>query len=145
MARMAGAILGIYGNSKEEAMYPLYSLDAAGKPLDGANRYTLRFAPGQLPPVHSFWSLTMYQLPSSLLVENPIKRYLINSPMVPNMMRDADGGMTLYIQNESPGKEKEANWLPAPTGRFLVFLRLYWPKDEAVQGTWVAPTLETVR
>jgi hypothetical protein len=141
MARMAGAIMGIYGNSKEEALYPLYSLDAAGKPLDGSNRYTLRFAPGQLPPVHAFWSLTMYELPASLLVANPINRYLINSPMLPNMKRDADDGITLYIQSESPGKDKEANWLPAPKGPFLMFMRLYWPKPEALDGTWRQPPL----
>jgi hypothetical protein len=141
MYRMAGAILGIYGNSKEEALYPLYSLDAAGKPLNGANRYALRFAPGKLPPVHAFWSLTMYELPASLLVANPIDRYLINSPMLPHMKRDADGGITLHIQNASPGKDRESNWLPAPKGPFLMFMRLYWPKDEALQGKWTAPKL----
>jgi hypothetical protein len=145
MARMAGAIMGIYGNSKDEAMYPIYTLDAAGKPLEGTNRYTLRFGPGQLPPVHSFWSITMYELPSSLLVANPINRYLINSPMVPKMKPDADGGMTLYVQHESPGKESEANWLPAPKGPFWMSMRLYWPKDEALQGKWGAPKLETVK
>jgi hypothetical protein len=145
MARMAGAIMGIYGNSREEALYPLYSVDAAGKPLEGTNRYTLRFAPGELPPVHAFWSLTMYELPASLLVANPIDRYLINSPMLPNMKRDPDGGVTLYIQNESPGEDEEANWLPAPKGPFLMFMRLYWPRDEALQGEWVAPRLETVK
>jgi hypothetical protein len=145
MGRMAGAILGIYGNSKEEALYPLYSLDTAGKPLDGSNRYTLRFAPGELPPVHAFWSLTMYELPASLLVANPINRYLINSPMLPDMKRDPDGGITLYIQSESPGKDKEANWLPAPKGPFLMFMRLYWPKDEALHGKWTAPKLEATK
>jgi hypothetical protein len=145
MFRMAGAILGIYGNSKEEAMYPLYSLDAEGKPLEGTNRYLLRFAPGALPPVHAFWSLTMYELPASLLVANPINRYLINSPMLPDMKRDSDGGITLYIQNESPGKDKESNWLPAPKGPFLMFMRLYWPKDEALQGKWTAPKLQAVK
>jgi hypothetical protein len=145
MARMAGAILGIYGNSKEEAMYPIYTLDAAGKLLDGTNRYTLRFAPGQLPPVHAFWSLTMYELPSSLLTANPINRYLINSPMLPDMKRDADGGMTLYVQNESPGKDKEANWLPAPKGPFWMSMRLYWPKPAALDGTWRQPPLTAVK
>ena len=78
----------------------------------------MRFAPGQLPPVNAFWSLTMYELPQSLLVANPLNRYLINSPMLPQFKRDADGGLTLLIQNESPGKDKEANWLPAPKGPF---------------------------
>jgi hypothetical protein len=84
-------------------------------------------------------------LPSSLLVANPINRYLINSPMVPKMKPDADGGMTLYVQHESPGKESEANWLPAPKGPFWMSMRLYWPKDEALQGKWGAPKLETVK
>jgi hypothetical protein len=94
--RMAGAVLGIYGNSKEEALYPAYPVDATGAPFDGAKHaYTLRFAPGQLPLVDAFWSLTMYELPASLLYANPINRYLINSPMLPDLKRDADGGITL--------------------------------------------------
>jgi len=140
--RMAAAIIGIYGNAREEAMYPLYAVDSDGQNLDGANRYTVRFAPGQLPPVNAFWSLTMYQLPESLLVANPLHRYLINSPMLPELGKDADGGITLYIQNESPGKDREANWLPAPQGPFMMAMRLYWPKEEALNGTWQAPKAE---
>ena len=143
--RMAGAVLGIFGNSKQEAMYPVYAVDAAGNKLDGAARYTLRFAPGQLPPVHAFWSLTMYEMPASLLVANPINRYLINSPMLPQLKRDADGGVTLYVQNKAPGKAKETNWLPAPTGPFMMVLRLYWPEDAALNGTWTAPPLTPVK
>jgi hypothetical protein len=140
LVRMASAVLGIYGNSKEEANYPAYFTDSAGKPLDGATgRYTVRFEPGKLPPVNSFWSLTMYELPASLLTENPIDRYLINSPMEPTLVRDADGGITLYVQHESPGKAKEANWLPAPKGPFFMVMRQYWPKPEALDGTWKAP------
>jgi len=137
--RMGAAVLGIYGNSKQEAMYPFYLVDAAKQKLTGSNRYTVRFAPGQLPPVNAFWSLTMYGMPQSLLVANPINRYLINSPMLPQLKRDADGGLTLLIQNESPGKDKEANWLPAPKGSFVMAMRLYWPKEEAVEGKWTAP------
>lgn len=133
--------IGIYGNSKQEAMYPIYRIDADGKNLSGANRYTIRFAPGQLPPVNAFWSLTMYSLPQSLLVANPINRYLINSPMLPQLHRDADGGLTLLIQNESPGKDQEANWLPAPKGPFAMYMRLYWPKEAALDGEWTAPKL----
>ena len=140
--RMAGAVLGIYGNSSAEAMYPFYSADADGQLLDGIYRYTLRFAPGQLPPVHAFWSLTMYELPSSLLVANPLNRYLINSPMLPQLEEDPDGGLTLVIQNDSPGRENEANWLPAPKGPFMMAMRLYWPKDEALTGQWTAPPLQ---
>jgi hypothetical protein len=140
--RMAAAVIGIYGNSKHEAMYPMYLVDEAKQALDGANRYTVRFAPGQLPPVHAFWSLTMYELPASLLVANPLKRYLLNSPMLPSFKKDADGGLTLLIQHESPGKDKEANWLPAPKGSFVMAMRLYWPKEEAINGQWRAPALQ---
>ena len=139
------ATIGIYGNTKQEAMYPIYRTDAEGKPLTGANRYTLHFAKGDYPPVKAFWSLTMYKLPESLLVANPINRYLINSPMLPDLKKDADGGLTLFIQNESPGKDKESNWLPAPTGPFAMYMRLYWPAEAALDGSWKQPKLETVK
>jgi hypothetical protein len=140
VARMASAVLGIYGNSKEEANYPVYFVDSERKPLDGAtSRYTVRFEPGQLPPVHAFWSLTMYELPASLLTENAIGRYLINSPMEPTLIHDPDGGITLYVQHESPGKDTEPNWLPAPKGPFFMVLREYWPKPEALNGSWKVP------
>jgi len=142
--RMIAAALGIYGNSKQEAMYPTYYVDEAKQKLDGANRYTLRFASGQLPPVNAFWSLTMYDQPQSLLVANPINRYLINSPMLPQLKKDTDGGLTLIVQNESPGKDKEANWLPAPKGPFSMIMRLYWPKEAAVEGKWERPPLQRV-
>jgi len=141
--RIAGAVLGIYGNSREEAMYPIYFVDSAGAKLDGStNAYALRFAPGGLPPVNSFWSLTLYELPSSLLYANPLNRYLINSPMLPNLKRDADGGLTLHVQHASPGPERESNWLPSPNGPFLMVLRLYWPKPEALSGAWKQPSPE---
>jgi hypothetical protein len=146
MYRMLAAVLIIYGNSKQEAMYPIYTMDASGQTLDGAqNCYALRFAPGQLPPVNAFWSLTMYELPSRLLVANPLNRYLINSPMLPDLVRDPDGGLTLYIQHDSPGKDKESNWLPAPSGPFLMFMRLFWPKPEALDRKWKQPTLHQTR
>lgn len=141
--RMAGAVLGIYGNSREEAMYPAYMTDATGAPLDGSKQsYTLRFPPDALPPVNAFWSLTLYQLPSSLLYANEINRYLINSPMLPSLKRDADGGLTIHISHTSPGAEREANWLPAPAGPFWLVLRLYWPQPAALEGTWTQPPLE---
>jgi hypothetical protein len=143
--RMAAAVMGIYGNSEQEAVYPLYSVDANGDKLDGSNRYTMHFAYGDGPPVHAFASLTMYKLPESLLVANPINRYLINSPMFHELKKDADGGVTLYIQNESPGKAKESNWLPAPEGPFMMAMRLYWPKEEVLDGTWKAPKAEKVQ
>jgi hypothetical protein len=140
--RFAAAVIGLYGNSKEEAVYPFYRTDATGEKLDASkHRYILRFAPDQLPPVHAFWSVTMYELPSSLLTANPINRYLINSPMLPNLKRDADGGLTLYIQAESPGAENESNWLPAPNGPFWTAMRLYWPAEAALDGTWKQPPL----
>ncbi len=141
LGRMSGAVLGIYGNSKDEAIYPVYFVDSERKPLTGANGYELRFAPGELPPVNAFWSLTLYESPSSLLSANPLNRYLINSPMLPSLTRDADGGLTLHIQHANPGANQEANWLPAPDGPFLMIMRLYWPKPEALDGRWKAPPL----
>lgn len=140
--RMAGAVRGIYGNSREEAIYRGYLTDASGQSLDGRHgRYTLRFAPGQLPPVNAFWSLTMYELPSRLLVANPLDRYLINSPMLPALKRDPDGGTTIYVQHESPGADREANWLPAPDGPFLIALRAFWPKPTLLDGSWNQPPI----
>jgi hypothetical protein len=144
--RMAGAVVGIYGLSKEEAIYPVYAVDSDGDPLDGSKyRYTLRFAPGEFPPVKAFWSLTMYELPESFLFANPLNRYLINSPMLPALKKDADGGVTLYIQNQSPGKDKEPNWLPAPKGPFINIMRLYSPSQDAFNGKWKAPPLKKVK
>lgn len=140
--RMAAAVVGIYGNSKQEAMYPLYLVDADGQKFDGSNRYTVRFAPGQLPPVNAFWSLTMYELPSSLLSANSINRYLLNSPMLSQFKRDADGGITFYIQNDAPAADKQPNWLPAPKAGFFVVMRLYWPKSAALEGKWKQPPMQ---
>ena len=140
--RMTAGVLGLYGNSKHEAMYPFYGVDSDGQPLTGVSRYALRFPPGQLPPVHAFWSLTMYELPESLLVANSLNRYLINSPMLPHLKHDPDGGLTLHLQHETPGTNEEANWLPAPAGPFMTALRLYWPKEEATNGTWKEPPLQ---
>jgi len=142
--RMAAAVLGIYGNSKEEALYSAYFIDSDGRNIDGSQRYVLHFALGRLPPVNAFWSVTLYELPASLLYGNPLNRYLINSPMLAELKKDPDGGFTLYIQNESPGKEKESNWLPTPHGPFFMAMRLYWPKLEALNGKWKAPPLERV-
>lgn len=141
LARMVAAVLGIYGNSKQEAMYPVYFVDSNKQKLDGHSRYTLHFAPGDLPPVNAFWSVTLYELPSSLLYANSLNRYLINSPMLPGLKRDRDGGLTLYVQHDSPGAGNEANWLPAPDGPFFTALRLYWPKSEALEGKWKAPPM----
>jgi hypothetical protein len=144
--RMTAAVLGIFGNSKKEAMYPIYNVDADEQSLDATtNKYTLHFAADELPPVNAFWSLTMYKLPSSLLVANPLHRYLLNSPMLTSFKRDKDNGITFYIQNESPGKDKESNWLPAPKGPFMAVLRLYWPKESALDGNWKNPPMQLVK
>lgn len=141
MYRMLAAALGIYGNTKEEAMYPAYYVDGNGQPLNGVNKYKLNFAPALLPPVNSFWSITMYDQPASLLVDNPINRYLLNSTMLSQFKKDDNGEITFYLQNESPGKDNESNWLPAPKGPFSMIMRLYWPKEEALNGKWSAPPL----
>lgn len=143
--RDVGALLGIYGNSREEALYPIYRADSAGTPLDASKHsYTLRFDKGKLPPAKAFWSLTMYDGPTKLLVENPLKRYLINSAMLPKLKKDADGGLTLYLSADSPGKGKEANWLPAPSGPFYTVLRIYNPEPAAYDGSWKEPPMTAV-
>lgn len=142
--RMFGDVDGIYGNSVDEALYLPLNTDQTGAGLNGANRYVLHFGKGKLPPVRAFWSLTMYALPSQLLVANPLHRYLINSPMLPDLKKDADGGITLYVQHDSPGKEKESNWLPAPDGPFAMVLRTYWPDKAVLDGQWHAPRAQKV-
>lgn len=142
--RMRATVTGLYGNDREETLYPPFYLDAQGERLDASrHRYTLRFEPGQLPPVNAFWSLTLYN-GKRLMVANPLNRYLINSPMLANLKRDADGGVTLYIQHQPPGSEQLANWLPAPEGPFYLAGRLYWPKPEALDGRWQAPKVQRV-
>ena len=146
LKRAAAAKGGIYGNNAVEAMYPMTRVDTTGETLDTSkHNYTLTFPKGQLPPVNAFWSVTMYDGKTQLLIENPINRYLINSPMLSGMKKNADGSLTIYIQKDSPGKEKEANWLPAPNGPVYLVMRLYWPKTEAPSilppgaGTWQQP------
>jgi hypothetical protein len=148
LLRAAGALAGIYGNSAEEAVYPLAKHDSNGKPLDGSKHdYTLTFAADEFPPVHAFWSVTMYDGKTQLLIENPINRYLINSPVLPELKKNPDGSLTLYIQKDSPGAEKESNWLPAPDGPIYMVMRLYWPKKEPPSvlppgdGTWKPPAI----
>lgn len=151
LLRAAAAKAGIYGNDAVEAMYPMTRNDGDGKPLDcGKHDYTLTFPAGQLPPVNAFWSVTMYDGKTQLLIKNPIDRYLINSPMLPGMKINPDGSLTLYIQNKSPGKDKEANWLPAPDGPIYMVMRLYWPKTEPPsilppgEGAWAPPAVKRV-
>jgi hypothetical protein len=142
LKRALGAQAGIYGNSREEAFYSTYQRAAGGQPLDGSRqRYVLRFPPGRLPPARAFWSVTLYDMPAQLLVANPLHRYLINSPMLPRLKRDEDGGLTLLLQHESPGELAESNWLPAPDGPFFVVLRLYLPGPEVLSGAWTSPPI----
>jgi hypothetical protein len=144
--RAAAARSGIYGNDAAEAMEPYTLMDATGKILDGSkHHYTLTFPAAQFPPVNAFWSVTMYDGQTRSLIKNLINRYLINSPMLPDMKTNADGSLTIYIQKDSPGADKESNWLPAPDGPIYLVLRLYWPRKEASfilppgEGTWKPP------
>lgn len=151
LKRAAAAKGGIYGNDAVEAVYPMTRIDTDGAILNSSkHRYTITFDADKMPPVNAFWSITMYDGKSQLLIENPINRYLINSPMLPNMKKNEDGSITIYIQKESPGSEKEANWLPAPSGPIYLVMRLYWPKTDAPsvlpagEGTWSPPGVTKV-
>jgi hypothetical protein len=151
LKRAAAAKAGIYGNDAVEAMYPLTTTLANGEPLDSnKHKYTLTFLENEFPPVNAFWSVTMYDGKTQLLIKNPINRYLINSPMLPDMKKNADGSTTLYIQKDNPGADKEANWLPAPDGPIYLVMRLYWPKTEAPsilppgEGTWKPPGIQVL-
>lgn len=126
--RAAAAFYGLYGNPAQEAYYPTAMLDAGNNPLDGAaHNYVLKFAPDAMPQVNAFWSMTMYNLPEQLMVENPIRRYSIGD-RTKGLQYNADGSLEIYIQHESPDKELESNWLPAPDGQFSVTMRMYLPK-----------------
>jgi hypothetical protein len=145
LRRFLAANLGIYGNSKEEAVYPNYGNDSEGQPLDSSsNRYTLRFEKGALPPAHAFWSLTMYDGNTRTLVENRLNRYLINSPMAESFQQGQDSSVTIYLQKDSPGAALESNWLPAPVGPFYAVLRIYLPKAEVLDGRWQQPPMHRV-
>ncbi|HRZ09241.1 MAG TPA: DUF1254 domain-containing protein [Gemmatimonadales bacterium] len=146
--RAAAAKAGIFGNDAVEAMYPMTKALPDGTALDASqHNYTLTFPAGQLPPVNAFWSVTMYDGKTQFLIKNPIDRYLINSPMLPGLTQNADGSLTIYIQKDSPGKDKESNWLPAPDGPIYMVMRLYWPKTEAPsilppgKGSWQPPAV----
>jgi hypothetical protein len=133
-----GALLGIYGNAAEEYLGVGYQGDAEGKPFDGNHKYQIRFAADALPPVGAFWSITAYNA-SKFLIDNPINRYVINSPMLPALKKDADGGFTLYLQHESPGSDRESNWLPVSQDTFNLAFRTYQPGQAILDGTWQAP------
>jgi hypothetical protein len=128
--------VGLGANLPEDAVYPLNLGDESGKPLDGANKYVVRFGKNEIPPVDAFWSITLYD-PEGFQVANSINRFAVSSWMP--FKYDADGSLTLFIQNESPGSERESNWLPAPKGPFNLTMRLYAPKSEALTGRWNPP------
>jgi hypothetical protein len=138
LTRAVGAMLGIYGNSAEEFLGVGYQADAEGRPFDGAHAYRITFKPGTLPPVDAFWSITVYTQ-EKLLYANPLERYVINSPMLPTLKKDADGSITLYVQHTSPGAKWESNWLPVPEGPFGLTFRTYQPQDPIRTGQWTAP------
>ncbi len=131
--------IGLGANRPQDAVYPTSLKDADGNEYSGANRYVLRFAPGQLPPAQGFWSITMYDA-GYFFVDNPINRYSISARQ--DLKRNPDGSVDILIQNASPGADRESNWLPAPTGKFILMMRLYWPREEdpsIIDGSWVIP------
>ena len=131
------AYVGIGANTIEDAVYPSAVTDADGKPFSSDNRYILHFNKDELPPVRAFWSLTMYNERQNFAA-NPIDRYAIGDR--DKLAFNPDGSLDLYIQRESPGQDKESNWLPAPaSGPFTMNLRLYWPKAEVLDGSWAPP------
>jgi hypothetical protein len=144
LERSMGAMLGIYGNTKEEAVYASQQTGPDGEVLDGNKHWVLRFEPGQLPPANEFWSITMYKLPERLLCENPINRYSIGDRTA-GLKQGADGSLEIYIQNEKAGPEKTSNWLPAPKGPFFFVARFYGPKTSLIDGTWTLPPLIEAR
>ncbi len=143
ISRAGAAAVGIYGNSQEEAIYISYQFDADGKPCDGNINYVIRFDAGKLPPVKFFWSATMYDLPDRQLVNNPLDRYAIGDK-TPGLKYGDDGSLEIYLQHESPGVDKESNWLPTPAGPFFMVVRLYGPEQGILDGTWTAPPITTV-
>jgi hypothetical protein len=142
LRRAEAAMLGLYGNSIEEAAYTPYLKDKDGKPISGKNRYTLQLTPP--PPVKYFWSLTMYDS-KQLLVANPINRYKLSSE-TEGLVKKADGSVTLYIQHDAPKDPKQkANWLPAPEGNLFMVLRMYGPEKQIVDGSWKSPPVELAK
>ncbi|MBR0784128.1 DUF1254 domain-containing protein [Bradyrhizobium iriomotense] len=134
--------IGLGANRPQDAVYPTSTKDAEGRKYNGTNRYVIRFPKGQLPPAQGFWSVTMYDA-DYFFVANPINRYSISARQ--NLKSNPDGSTDLYIQKESPGKDKESNWLPAPAGDFVLMMRLYWPSEKnpsIINGSWKIPPVK---
>ncbi|MGH6934250.1 MAG: DUF1214 domain-containing protein, partial [Dongiaceae bacterium] len=129
------------------AVYPYTEVDSKGQQLTGANNYTLTFPKGKTPPVNGFWSITMYEIDQGWwFVPNALNKFTVSLRDKPKY--NVDGSLTLYFQNQSPGKDKQANWLPAPKGEFIPMLRMYWPKEDdptILNGTWKPPTVVMVK
>jgi len=141
--RAVAAHMGLYGNSGFEALYPTYLTDSEQAPLDASeNNYTLTFKGEDLPPVKSFWSLSMYDGQTQLFIHNPLDRYLLNSTMMDQFVKQEDGDIVFYIQKDTPAKDRENNWLPAPDGPFYLVMRLYGPEAEALEGKWMPPKVK---
>jgi hypothetical protein len=135
--------IGLGANRPQDAIYPTSHEDAEGRPYDGANKYLIHFDKSQpFPPVNGFWSLTMYDA-EYFFVNNTLNRYNLSSRN--KFKTNPDGSVDLYIQNESPGKDKESNWLPAPKGKFVLMLRFYWPKEAIIGGAWKPPAVKKVQ
>jgi len=142
LPRAAAAIAGLYGNSGAEAVYPMYFADDDGDQLDASeHNYVMRFSAGGLPPAKAFWSLSIYDGPTQLFINNPLDRYLVNSAMIEEFVFEDDGSLLIHVQKDSPGADREANWLPAPDGPFYLALRLYLPEQRVLDGEWAAPAL----
>ena len=142
--RALATAIGLGANRPLDAVYPTSLKDADGKAYDGTNKYVMRFAKGQLPPVRGFWSLTMYDS-SYFFVANPINRYSISARQT--LKSNPDGSVDLHIQKDSPGADKESNWLPAPSGKFVLMLRMYWPNEKdpsIIDGSWKIPPVKKV-
>ena len=135
------ALVGLGVNLSADAIYPTAFVDGDGKPLSGANRYVVHFDKGQTPPANAFWSLTMYNA-QNFMVENPLDRYDIAGWMP--LTYNADGSLDVYIQRESPGKEKESNWLPSAGEDFSITIRVYWPKPAVIDGRWKPPPVQRI-
>lgn len=145
LLRTAAAVAGLYGNSGAEAVYPTYFVDDEGDPLNAAEHsYVMKFAANGLPPAKAFWSLSMYDGPTQLFIENPLDRYLVNSAMIEEFVFEDDGSLLISVQKGSPGADREANWLPAPDGPFYLALRLYLPEQRVLDGEWTAPALYNI-
>jgi hypothetical protein len=144
LIRALATAIGLGANRPQDAVYPTSLKDAVDKPYEGSNKYVMRFAKGQTPPVEGFWSITMYDA-NYFFVANPINRYSISPRQ--SLKSNPDGSIDLYIQKDSPGADKESNWLPAPASKFILMMRMYWPDEtppSILDGTWTIPPVKQV-